>query len=73
MAHNLTDSQRDRQNILNNRYALSKVEEHLALGGLTFHKERVFTKQQVADLLEVSDSTKNSQRIQGTSRCLPRK
>lgn len=57
MAHNLTDSQRDRQNILNNRYAISKVEEHLALGGIAFREEQVFTKQQVTDLLEVSDST----------------
>ncbi len=57
MAENLTDSQRDRQNILNNRYALSKAEEHLDLGGIRFRDEQVFTKQQVAELLEVSDST----------------
>jgi hypothetical protein len=57
MTQDLTESIRDRQNILNNRYALEKAEFHLALGGIPFHGETVFTKQQVAALYEVSEST----------------
>lgn len=57
MGKDLTSSPLDRQNILNNPYAVSKVEEHLALGGLNFEGETVFTKSQVADLLEVDDRT----------------
>ncbi len=57
MPQELTDSQRDRQNILNNRYALSKAEEHLALGGVRFDDELVFTKAQAAELLDVDERT----------------
>lgn len=57
MSKDLTNSPRDRQNILNNPYAVSKVEEHLSLGGLQFEGETVFTKSQVADLLEVEYRT----------------
>ena len=45
MTKELTESSHDRQNILNNRYALQKAEQHLALGGVSFQGERVFTKQ----------------------------
>ena len=34
----------DRSNVLNNRYALSKLEEHLALGGLKVDGEVLFFK-----------------------------
>ena len=47
----------DRQNILNNRYALQKAEQHLALGGVQFDGETVFTKQQVIELFDISDAT----------------
>lgn len=57
MAKDLTESSHDRQNILNNRYALQQAEQHLALGGVTFQGETVFTKQQLMQLYEVSDST----------------
>ena len=57
MVNDLTNSQRDRQNILNNRYALEKVEEHLGLGGFTYEDSIVFTKQQLVALFEVSEST----------------
>ena len=33
MSKDLTTSAVARSNVLNNRYALSKLEEHLALGG----------------------------------------
>lgn len=57
MAKDLTESWHDRQNILNNRYALQKAEQHLALGGVQFNGEAVFTKQQVIELFEISERT----------------
>lgn len=57
MAKDLTESLHDRQNILNNRYALQKAEQHLALGGVQFNGESVFTKQQVMELFEISERT----------------
>lgn len=57
MAKDLTESLHDRQNILNNRYALQKAEQHLALGGVQFNGEAVFTKQQVMELFEISERT----------------
>ncbi len=53
----LTTSPHQRQNILNNRYALQAAEQHLALGGTRFEDETVFTKQQVTALFEISDAT----------------
>ncbi|MDP2547123.1 DNA-binding protein [Oceanobacter sp. 4_MG-2023] len=57
MAKDLTASSHDRQNILNNRYALQQAEQHLGLGGVNFEGETVFTKAQVVALYEVSEST----------------
>ncbi len=57
MAKNLIASSHDRQNILNNRYALQHAEQHLGLGGVNFEGEMVFTKAQVVALYEVSEST----------------
>ncbi|MBV1790600.1 DNA-binding protein [Marinobacterium sp. D7] len=57
MAKDLTESLHDRQNILNNRYALQQAERHLELGGVLFQGETVFTKQQVTALFEVSERT----------------
>jgi hypothetical protein len=57
VVNDLTNSQRDRQNILNNRYALEKVEEHLALGGFAYEDTVVFTKQQLVAMFEISEST----------------
>ncbi|WP_404416567.1 hypothetical protein [Marinospirillum sp.] len=57
MPKDLTESSHDRQNILNNRYALQQAEQHLALGGVVFDGETVFTKAQVVALYDVSEST----------------
>ncbi len=57
MAKNLTNSQLDRQNVLNNRYAMQKLREHLDLEGIFFEDNFVFTKQQLVRLFDVSDST----------------
>ncbi|WP_298737237.1 DNA-binding protein [uncultured Psychrobacter sp.] len=57
MDNNLTESVNDRQNILNNRYALQQAERHLELGGILFDGDLVFTKQQVMDIFEIGDAT----------------
>ena len=57
MIKDLTVSDVSRQNILNNSYALEKVELHLALGGITWKDERIFTKAKVARLLQVDIRT----------------
>jgi hypothetical protein len=57
MSNDLTSSDISRQNILNNDYALEKVELHLALGGITWKDERIFTKAKVAQLLQVDVRT----------------
>lgn len=57
MAKELTESSHDRQNILNNRYALQKAEQYLDLGGVLYEGETVFTKAQVMALYEVTDRT----------------
>ena len=57
MAKDLTSSPRDRQNILNNRYALEKIEEHLGLGGTYYEEELLFAKQQLIEIFGVSEST----------------
>jgi hypothetical protein len=57
MTKDLTSSPRDRQNILNNRYAIEKIEEHLGLGGIYYEEELLFTKQQIIEIFGVSEST----------------
>jgi hypothetical protein len=57
MVKDLTASPLDRQNILNNSYALEKLEEHLGLGGTFYEGEVLFTKQQLVEMFGVSDST----------------
>jgi len=57
MSHDLTTSSVARQNVLNNRYALTKLEEHLALGGLKYSGGTIFTKAQVAEILAVDERT----------------
>ncbi|EMH1415415.1 DNA-binding protein [Morganella morganii] len=57
MSKDLTNSPHERQNILNNRYALEKAEGYLSLGGVRFKNETIFTKQQVMDLFSISDAT----------------
>lgn len=53
----LTSSKHQRQNILNNRYAMEAAEQNLALGGVSYKGETVFTKQQVMGLFDISDAT----------------
>ncbi|WP_416189817.1 hypothetical protein ACM67B_01250 [Neisseria sp. CCUG17229] len=53
----LTTSLVARNNVLNNPYAVSELQNHLQLGGLQFEGETVFTKAQVAQILEVNIRT----------------
>jgi len=53
----LTISNIERQNVLNNRFAISKVQEHLDIEGMLFEGEYRFTKKMVADFYEVEERT----------------
>lgn len=53
----LTNSNIDRQNILNNRYALSQIQEYVGLPGMLFENEYRFTKEMVARFFEIDDRT----------------
>lgn len=53
----LTISNIERQNVLNNRFAVSKVQEHLDIEGILFEGEYRFTKKMVADFYEIEERT----------------
>lgn len=57
--NDLTVSKIERQNVLNNKYALAKVQENLGIIGMEFEGEFFFTKKMVADIYEVDVSTIN--------------
>lgn len=57
MTKDLTSSTVSRQNILNNHYALEQIESSLSLGGTIWANETVFTKAQVAQILEIDERT----------------
>ncbi len=54
---NLTVSQIDRQNILNNPYALQEIEKAARLKGIPFEEKTVVFKEQVAAFFEVTPRT----------------
>jgi len=53
----LTNSDINRQNILNNPYALEKIEIHFAFPGRQFEGQTVFTKADLVRLFEVDERT----------------
>lgn len=57
MSYDLTDSAIARQNVLNNPYALSQLEQHLGMVGFQFEGEMLFTRVQVSRLLDVDIRT----------------
>jgi hypothetical protein len=57
MTKDLTTSTISRQNILNNSFALEQIESHLAFGGTYWHEELIFTKAQVAQVLDIDERT----------------
>jgi hypothetical protein len=54
---NLTNSNIDRQNILNNKYALKRIQEYIGITGMIFEGEYRFTKEMVADFFEIEIRT----------------
>lgn len=57
MTKDLTTSNISRQNILNNGFALEQIESNLAFGGTYWHDEAIFTKAQVAQILDIDERT----------------
>ena len=53
----LTISNIERQNVLNNRFAVDKVQERLDIVGIFFEGEYRFTKKMLADFYEVEERT----------------
>lgn len=57
MSKDLTNSQIDRQNILNNQYALEEIRREVGLEGVLFEGEYKFIKDQVSSFFEVDPRT----------------
>ena len=57
--NDLTKSTIDRQNVLNNKYAVEKLQEDLGLTGMLFNEEYKFTVQQITDFYLVDRTTIN--------------
>jgi hypothetical protein len=57
MNRDLTNSSIDRANILNNSYAIEKIQEYIGITGILFEWSYRFTKKQVADFYEVDERT----------------
>lgn len=53
----LTTSTIERQNILNNRFAIETIQEKLAIEGMLFEGEYRYTKKMVADFYDVEERT----------------
>jgi len=54
---NLTNSNVERQNILNNRFALEKIQDYIGISGMLFEGEYRFTIQMIADFYGVDERT----------------
>ncbi len=57
--NDLTVSNIERQNVLNNKYAVAKIQDNRGITGMEFEGEYRFTKKMVADFYEVDVSTIN--------------
>jgi hypothetical protein len=57
MSKDLTTSEIDRQNILNNPYALAEIEKAAGIQGVLFEGRTVLLKEQVASFFEVTPRT----------------
>ncbi len=53
----LTVSNIERQNVLNNNYALQAIQENLDVNGLRFHDQLLFTTKMVAEFYGVDERT----------------
>ena len=57
MSKDLTNSAIDRQNILNNPYALVEIEKAAGIQGIPFEDKTVLLKEQLAAFFEVTPRT----------------
>ena len=57
MTKDLTNSNIERQNILNNQYALTEIEKATHIQGIPFEGKTVVLKEQVSDFFEVTPRT----------------
>lgn len=57
MSKDLTTSSIDRQNVLNNPYALAEIEKAAGIQGIPFEGKSVVLKEQVAAFFEVTVRT----------------
>jgi predicted nucleic acid-binding protein len=55
--NDLTVSNIERQNVLNNQYAIARIQDNLGVTGMFFDDEYLFTKKMVADFYDVDIST----------------
>ena len=55
--NDLTVSNIERQNVLNNNYALQAIQDNLDVNGLRFHDQLLFTTKMVAEFYEVDERT----------------
>jgi hypothetical protein len=53
----LTESEIHRQNILNNRFAVERIQKYIGFTGLLFENEYRFTKKMAAEFFEVDERT----------------
>ena len=53
----LTNSNIERQNILNNKYALQRIQEYIGIPGMLFEGEFKFTTKMLTDFFEVDERT----------------
>ena len=58
MSNDLTVSQVERQNILNNKYAIEEIEKATHLTGIPFEGKTIVLKEQIALFFEVNIRTK---------------
>ncbi|MFI3297614.1 MAG: DNA-binding protein [bacterium] len=57
MSKELTVSNIERQNILNNKYAVEAISNHLDVKGVLFNDELYFTQKMVAEFYEIDERT----------------
>lgn len=57
MVKGLTNSSIDRQNILNNKYALQEIQKAVGIQGIVFENEFKFLKSQISDFFEIDERT----------------
>ena len=57
MKENLANSPIDRQNIINNQYAMIEIEKAVGIKGVVFEGIVRFTKKQIAEFYEVDKRT----------------